>query len=495
MMHSVKGGWAGQTFALAKRNESEGRKSRIRRSKEERKTMVESFIKKYQESNNGKFPSLSLTHKEVGGSFYTVREIVRDIIQENRVLGPAKFTLEDATSDQFFEQNPLGSIARDPKSYLAASSYENHSEHNNLEDTSDKMLSVSDGNYTGVEHQALDQGHAMNVIQVDVINKESVEATVISDGFYTGAEHPMVNNGHVINGSQVDVTNKKTVEATVASDFTGAEHQIVDIHVINGSQVDVVNKEPNESTTVPEMQVSQPVVSKQNVEQELATVTTPMAKVTALTEEAETSPLSLVMSTTDGKEHDLGELTGSINLPEKYIKMLELEYVEEKSELNGIEPAKNPNILDEKIEDALENQILKNKSNTGHDEEKILGDPLVGNTQRSIHKEHIGHEVENCTDTEVRTKISIQDGLEAKNLTKTNTEGSKPLQDGKHKDNKQRVDDELGDSSKRISNPTLDRINLDSWQGKPKNSAKEEFNPLLAILKVFVDGFMKFWSQ
>lgn len=46
VMHAIKGGWVGQTFALAKNNESDGRKSRIRRSKEERKEMVESFIKK-----------------------------------------------------------------------------------------------------------------------------------------------------------------------------------------------------------------------------------------------------------------------------------------------------------------------------------------------------------------------------------------------------------------------------------------------------------------
>jgi hypothetical protein len=43
---------------------------------------------RYRVSNNGKFPSVNLTHKEVGGSYYIVREIVRDIIQENRVLGP-----------------------------------------------------------------------------------------------------------------------------------------------------------------------------------------------------------------------------------------------------------------------------------------------------------------------------------------------------------------------------------------------------------------------
>lgn len=45
-MHATKGGWVGQTFALAKLNDSGGKKTRIRRSKEERKTMVESFIKK-----------------------------------------------------------------------------------------------------------------------------------------------------------------------------------------------------------------------------------------------------------------------------------------------------------------------------------------------------------------------------------------------------------------------------------------------------------------
>ncbi|CAH9106405.1 unnamed protein product [Cuscuta epithymum] len=88
-MHTLKGAWAGQTFAVAACNESGGRKARIRRSKEERKSMVETFIKKFQKSNNGRFPSLNLTHKEVGGSFYIIREIVREIIQENRVLGPA----------------------------------------------------------------------------------------------------------------------------------------------------------------------------------------------------------------------------------------------------------------------------------------------------------------------------------------------------------------------------------------------------------------------
>ncbi|CAM0949912.1 unnamed protein product [Alopecurus aequalis] len=71
--------------------QAQERKPRVRKTKEERREMVESFVNTYRVSNNGKFPSVNLTHKEVGGSYYIVREIVRDIIQENRVLGPGGF--------------------------------------------------------------------------------------------------------------------------------------------------------------------------------------------------------------------------------------------------------------------------------------------------------------------------------------------------------------------------------------------------------------------
>ncbi|KAL5723516.1 hypothetical protein ACHQM5_006908 [Ranunculus cassubicifolius] len=110
-MYAIKGGWVGQTFALAKSNDSGGKKTRIRRSKEDRKAMVESFVKRYQNSNNGSFPSLNLTHKEVGGSFYTVRELVREIIQENRVLGPATPNEDEQKNDQSHEHYPLGSVS------------------------------------------------------------------------------------------------------------------------------------------------------------------------------------------------------------------------------------------------------------------------------------------------------------------------------------------------------------------------------------------------
>ncbi|KAL8193144.1 hypothetical protein R6Q57_027048 [Mikania cordata] len=116
-MQVAKGGFVGKTCALAKLNDSAGGKRSKRRSKEERKGMVETFVKRHQASNNGNFPSLYLTHKEVGGSYYTVREIFRELIQENRVLAPPKLPPGDQNMeklDSFLENNPLGSISFDP---------------------------------------------------------------------------------------------------------------------------------------------------------------------------------------------------------------------------------------------------------------------------------------------------------------------------------------------------------------------------------------------
>lgn len=119
-MQVTKGGCVGQTFALAKSNGSSGGKRSKRRSKEERKGMVETFIKRYQASNNGSFPSLRLTHKKVGGSYYIVREVFRELIQENRVLAPPKLPPGDQNIenlDSFLETHPLGSISFDPNSH------------------------------------------------------------------------------------------------------------------------------------------------------------------------------------------------------------------------------------------------------------------------------------------------------------------------------------------------------------------------------------------
>ncbi|MED6109167.1 hypothetical protein PIB30_031055 [Stylosanthes scabra] len=510
-MHSVKVGWVGQTFALAKHNESDGKKSRIRRSKEERKAMVETFIKKYQESNNGNFPSLNLTHKEVGGSFYTVREIVRDIIQENRVLGPAKFTLQELTSDHFYEHNPLGSIATEPQSVLAASSSKNHLEESNSMDTTGKKLCASDGYRSRAEHREVENGRVVNVSQVDIINEETVEATVVSDGYYGGFEHQEVDKKHITEDSQADETDNAIGESTVVSGepYDGVENQIVNKgQIINGSQVDVTNKEFNEAS-IPGVHVNESMAPKQN-EEELATAATPKAKVNPLTEDltVETFPLKPVASTKDGIEV-LGELSDSSNSPENNIEVLELEGHQEGSELNGIEPPKMTSSVDEKFEDDVKNHIL---NNTGEDEVKNLGGTLVESTEQSIHQKTFSRESEACTKPQVShhnptseasnqnqlvdgAKASIQDDAQPKTMISTCTEKSKLSEEGLQKVNKLKVDGKISGNSQIRSNATLDRINLESWDGTPKNSAKKETNPLVAMFKAIVDALVKLLSE
>ncbi|KAJ4844480.1 hypothetical protein Tsubulata_006316 [Turnera subulata] len=54
----------------------------------ERRVMVESYVNKYRESNAGKFPSITDTCKEVGGSFYVVRKIVQELEYNSKVDPP-----------------------------------------------------------------------------------------------------------------------------------------------------------------------------------------------------------------------------------------------------------------------------------------------------------------------------------------------------------------------------------------------------------------------
>ncbi|KAH0462798.1 hypothetical protein IEQ34_010373 [Dendrobium chrysotoxum] len=128
-MQGVTVSWVGQSFSLPKCSASRENKSRIRRTKEERRTMVMSFIKKYQSSNNGKFPSLNLTHKEVGGSFYTIREIVRDIIQENKVLGPGNPSSKLLNLQYYTEEETDTSSFLDVRGNISISGIGNRVDH------------------------------------------------------------------------------------------------------------------------------------------------------------------------------------------------------------------------------------------------------------------------------------------------------------------------------------------------------------------------------
>ena len=356
------------------------------------------------------------------------------------MLGPAKFNLEEFNTDQFLEQNPLGSIASGPEHFLGASSNEGHPELKKVPDTNGPLLSVSDKHYSEAEPQAVDNEHVIYVGHVDLTNKEAIEATVVSDGSYTETEHQVVNNGHVVNGSHVDVTNNKSTEASVVSDghytgkelkvvekggkidasevdvtnkesaeasvvsdehyYTEAELEIVDKgHGIDGSAVDVINKEPIEAT-IPEMQVSKPAEPKLDVEQELAATTVPLAKVNALTKDliVETFPLRSVARNSNGIEGS-GELRDSGNYLEKDIKKLAI-VDDKKSELNDIKSAGNSNLLDEKFESPLGNKKLKEISNPRHDTESA---------NHSNHKEQVSASHQKATTFETNNQSRIED--------------------------------------------------------------------------------------
>ncbi|XP_021817660.1 uncharacterized protein LOC110759831 [Prunus avium] len=466
-MHAIKGGWAGRTFALAKNNESEGRKSRIRRSKEERKAMVESFIKTYQKLNNGSFPSLNLTHKEVGGSFYTVREIVRDIIQENRVLGPAKFTAEEQTIDHFLEQSPLGSIATEPPNTLSISLNESQFISNQNQGRIEELVFTSDGHLATLERQNFDNGKIINGTQVEVNNKEfelkSTELQVKGpvETEKKVAEESVVHNGHCI----------------------GPEYQMVDNGLINGNQVDLKDKKTEELTCT-ELQTVEPLEAEKNVEE---VQETSRSKVTPIAADVivETFPLKPASGTSESLDGRLQEVTDLAISTE------------------------------DRVEENLSSPLLENNSSSL--DEEALGnarDPSLESSNCSTFNDGIVHE-KGSTDLNVKAPhkdVPTSEILEQSQLTA----GPKAIKapDSLHTDNRNgtggsselsktkevlviedEVDVQSSGSLQKGSSPTLDRINLESWEGRSKKSAKPEGNPLWDVFKAFIDAFVKFWSE
>ncbi|KAL3512972.1 hypothetical protein ACH5RR_025689 [Cinchona calisaya] len=71
--------------AVSDSSSEEVKRTRKRVSKDERRSMVESFVIKYRALNSGKFPTVSDTKKEVGGSYYLVRKIVQELQYESKM--------------------------------------------------------------------------------------------------------------------------------------------------------------------------------------------------------------------------------------------------------------------------------------------------------------------------------------------------------------------------------------------------------------------------
>ncbi|KAB2595057.1 hypothetical protein D8674_030507 [Pyrus ussuriensis x Pyrus communis] len=493
-MHSVKGSWVGQTFALAKNNESEGRRSRIRRSKEERKAMVESFIKKYQKLNNGSFPSLNLTHKEVGGSFYTVREIVRDIIQENRVLGPAKFTVEEQTVDQFWEHNPLGTIAAEPQNSLSVSSNESQFVTNKNQGAIEELVFASDGHLVRPESQMFENGRMINATQVEVNDREFNE---------------LKSTELEVNGP-VEIEKHVAVESIVSNGHcTEPEYLSFGSGQINGSEVDMKVKEREEQTYT-ELQTVEPLEAKKNGEEVLATSRPKVTPIAAdvMVETFPLKPVTRKPESLDGSLQVVADLTKSTE--DKGTRAMESACVDS-SPVDTLSSMKG---MDDNVEINLSSPLVENKSSPVDEALGHAIDPSLESSNSSTFNEGIVHET-GSTDLSVKSphkdvptsEIFEQsqltegskadkapDSLHAKNIN--GTSGSSELLKTKEvlvvEDE---VDVQTSGSLMKGSKPTLDRINLESWEGASKKSKRPEGNPLWDVFKAFLDAFVKFWSE
>lgn len=155
--------------------------------------MVESFVDTYRVSNNGKFPSVNLTHKEVGGSYYIVREIMRDIIQENRVLGPGDLNAKTLS----FEDCPDSSEL---------------SNRHELGQDSIEILDMSDGYHVNkdsvLETSGKDEAFSL---QTNFISTQQVLTS--SDFLESGILNGVLQNGNVGDATCLEPNLQKQDEA------------------------------------------------------------------------------------------------------------------------------------------------------------------------------------------------------------------------------------------------------------------------------------------
>lgn len=82
---------------------SENKKSPRKVSRDERRSLVESFVNKYRAMNSGNFPATKAVQKEVGGSYYLIRYIVSELQYKSQI--PSTSTRNDTTLDAELHEN------------------------------------------------------------------------------------------------------------------------------------------------------------------------------------------------------------------------------------------------------------------------------------------------------------------------------------------------------------------------------------------------------
>ncbi|KAL0358552.1 UNVERIFIED_CONTAM: hypothetical protein Sangu_0704600 [Sesamum angustifolium] len=488
-MHAITGGWARQAFAFASSNDSGGKKSRIRRSKEERKIMVESFITKYQKSNDGNFPSLNLTHKEVGGSFYTVREIVREIIQENRLLAPAKVFLEEDNHSGFPEQCPLESVSVEPQNNLLVSDKLHIATALAPGITGEQLSSAPGLQFLGWDARELHHEQVINGLSTAETGKESDSAShpvpqAKCDEF---ENQKIVNGGEgleeniesdkplIMNSVPIYHQDNKNESARQSSQKTYAVRswRSTDEQYLNtnGQMVDKTKESRlkiyTESVDMEMLDRERDGVKELEVLQQ---VTSHMSTNFVV----ETFPLRPVSRTILDLDGDSGKRRGSGTLDDR--------------------ANKHDNMTFSKSNSGLVNE---------KDEERLLGSTLELNDKYRDKKVGLNHQEPSFENSKLSTNFSTND---VDNVKDSEPESSLPdeikaspsaerliSEDSNLVSTKSSSPDETG--LKKRSNPVLDRLNLDTSEGATKKSATPESNNLLTFVKAFISAFIKLWTE
>ncbi|XP_022851900.1 uncharacterized protein LOC111373580 [Olea europaea var. sylvestris] len=416
---------------------------------------------RYQKSNNGNFPSLNLTHKEVGGSFYTVREIVREIIQENRVLGPAKLFSEDDDS-RFLEKHPVGSISFDPQNGLPLSDKTNavkHAPSNQDEITSGDHIFNFNLQFHGTEPVALD-------------NKPLVNELSNADEKDGGSDEPRMSqkcvDDQIVNDSEMFEKDQECHKPTIANTIPIPRDTTCETSVLSSGMF----RQPESQR-----------LSDEQILDKSSQINEPTKAVTymeAVAKEILDREKDIV------KELETSEAIMSHKKPEDLVETFPLTAVSKRIHDMDEEDSKLSDVSGTLEDRATHHEgIMFTKSLSaltyGKVEEKLpsLGSSDIVTTAEATTLD--GSIVKN-----VEAKDSMPDG------TKACDSPQQPiLKESTAVVRKPYVQD--NGSFQKESNPMLDRINLETWEGTSKKSPDP--NPLLTLLKGFISAFVKFWTE
>lgn len=491
-MHSLKASCVGQVLALAKPHDSVGKRTRNRIPKEERKTLVESFIKKHQSLNNGSFPSLNLTHKEVGGSFYTIREIVREIIQENRVLGTSGLILEGKGDDDHLEDQTLSSsLLMDPVPPLSLSPEGFHSlsgQSHNLSSEVGETMSADDFNgrqaaseETGsdvLKDREVNGCHQLSEEGIGLLTHEPVGSTDIPRAQFTGScgEENDAKHGRVQTICESFVPKPQGEEVEVdKEDIAFGETPLIeskDTKPVNNDDeaammTERVNMRENTLVTIglpAEAVVAEafPVTSVTSTTMELANGTE--AKVESDSSVETSVDLGDISSSTSAVPEERGTQVIGSQMPNQISIVMEKK-VEEKTV--------NPASVDAECADTKGKVVDNAVISSSIHETKEFSNGSCLTTERTIPK----------SSTE---SGSLKEDIARNEVTSVE----------KARVEKENLNASDSSSSQKGNIAPLNRIKPESWKGQSNvTGGGRETNPLLAVLKSFLTAFVKFWSE